>query len=192
MPATGRQLTVPPPPPLPRDDGVRAWHSGSRGRGGTAAQGGAGRARTTRGVRSAIDSPRSEPAGLVQSAQVEGLGYAPQCDAALQGPFTVVGRRGHSHAVRYETIVGVVDRDGIEERPRHALCKTTHVKTRRTALVEIRRTAQRQLAGETVPRANGSRTPLFRSGAHQFCLANIKGPPQVRPAVVPAPLPPSG
>jgi hypothetical protein len=40
MPMTGRQLVVPPPPPLPRDDGVCVWHSGSRGRGGTVAGGG--------------------------------------------------------------------------------------------------------------------------------------------------------
>ena len=33
---------------------------------------------------------------------------------------------------------------------------------------------------------------FFRGGADQFCLANIKGPPRVPPAVVPAPLPPSG
>ena len=33
---------------------------------------------------------------------------------------------------------------------------------------------------------------FFRGGAHQFCLANIKDPPRVRPAGVPAPLPPSG
>jgi len=55
--------------------------------------------------------------------------------------------------VRFETGAGGVDRDGIEERPRHALRKTAHVETRRTA--------QRQLAGETVPHANDSRTLLF-------------------------------
>jgi hypothetical protein len=101
-----RQLDIPPPPPLPRDGVERAWPGGTRGRGGTSSppqqisrqriplprgEGGQRPGEGPRGrwqrqgriavesggaIPSEIESPRSEPVGLVRPSQIEGHEYS--------------------------------------------------------------------------------------------------------------------
>jgi hypothetical protein len=67
------------------------------------------------------------------------------------------------------------------DRTRH---QTRSHRARRRATNKVRRTAQRQLAGETVPDANDVPMRPACHMAPRFCFAAITGPPRIRPAGV--------
>ena len=63
-------------------------------------------------------------------------------------------------------------------------CQTRSHRAQRRATKKFRRTAQRQLAGETVPDANDVPMRPARHMAPRYCFAAITGPPRIRPAGV--------
>jgi len=71
---------------------------------------------------------------------------------------------------------GGIERDAIEQRPRRARVAPGCLEIRRTAGVRIRRTAQRQLAGGTVPDAIDSYMPTACRVVFRFCFATSADP----------------